>query len=287
MGGLDQLSQNRVQGNNESDQHLSAEKQQYLLFDGKETDQYPKAGKDCYENAKIDINDVNCEENIPSEEDVFENDESVKSSTDCKNFLKKFEKNASLKRRSGALIGLVEYGQDNVNKLEDEDSALDAILDSANFCNDLNSEMGLKMQNSEQKSLQGKPDQHLPQSSKDIDKNSSDIKVDLQLQQEEKRVQISSNHNRIQSIGTSLGGEADFAPSKALLNMKLAPSFGADEDRSSHQMKDDHISIEGLQLESLANSTELNQEENTAEESKAKSEIQSEKIVEEKSDLQQ
>ena len=47
-------------------------------------------------------------------------------------------------------MGLAEYGQDN--KIEDQDSALDAILDSANFCNDFNSEMGVKMQNSEQKS---------------------------------------------------------------------------------------------------------------------------------------
>ena len=41
--------------------------------------------------------------------------------------------------------------------------------------------------------------------------------------------------------------------------MKLTPSLGADEDRS-RLVKDDQISIEGLQLESLANSAEMNEE---------------------------
>ena len=73
---------------------------------------------DCSEDDGVNLQQSQNE--IQSEEMEMEmqgNDESVRSSTDCKNFLKKFEKNASLKRRSGALMGLAEYGQDN--KIED------------------------------------------------------------------------------------------------------------------------------------------------------------------------
>lgn len=139
MGGLDQLSQNRIRGDESDFEKDDCQKPNLQI------------NIDCSDDDGVSLQQSQNE--IQSEE-MLANEESVRSSTDCKNFLKKFEKNASLKRRSGALMGLAEYGQDN--KIEDQDSALDAILDSANFCNDFNSEVGVIMQNSEQKSPKNK-----------------------------------------------------------------------------------------------------------------------------------